>query len=103
MSSPLDSRMRAIARQEAEALLGVPSGVQVAAGSEPTASQMQQQITDLHEHLHHAATTISRLETRLGALEKAVGQTDQEERPTARRATRGKTADQVKGETLPPE
>ena len=103
MSSPLDSRMRAIARQEIEALLGVPGGVQVAASSEPTDSQMQQQITDLHEHLHHAATTISRLETRLGALEKAVEQTDQEDRPTARRATRSKTAGQAKGETLPPE
>ena len=103
MSSPLDSRMRAIAREEAGALLGVPGGVQAAAGSEPTASQMQQQITDLHEHLHQAATTISRLETRLGALEKAAGQTDQEDRPTARRATRGKTAGQVKGETLLPE
>ena len=95
--------MRAIAREEAGALLGVPGGVQAAAGSEPTASQMQQQITDLHEHLHQAATTISRLETRLGALEKAAGQTDQEDRPTARRATRGKTAGQVKGETLLPE
>lgn len=103
MSSPLDNRMRAIAHEVAGALLGVPGGVQAAAGPESTASQMQQQITDLHEHLHHAATTISRLETRLGALEKAAGQTDQEDRPTARRATRSKTAGQAKGETLPPE
>ena len=101
MSSPLDSRMRAIAREEAGALLGVPGGA--LAGSAPTSEQMQQQITDLHEHLHHAATSISRLETRLGALEKAAGQTDQEDRPTARRATRSKTAGQAKGETLPPE
>jgi hypothetical protein len=77
--------MRAIAREEANALLGVPGGVQAAAGSEPTASQMQQQITDLHEHLHHAATTISRLEARIGALEKADKSNDQAARRTARK------------------
>jgi hypothetical protein len=82
MSSPLDSRMRAIAREEAGALLGVPDGTQA-----PTSEQMQQQITDLHEHLHHAATTISRLEQRVETLEKAAG-VDQEDRPTARRSTR---------------
>ena len=80
MSSPLDSRMRAIAREEAGALLGVPGGVQAAAGSAPTPEQMQQQITDLHEHLHLAATNITRLEERVDSLEK--------EQPTARRATR---------------
>lgn len=85
MNSPLDNRMRAIAREEANALLGVPGGVQAAAGSEPTASQMQQQITDLHEHLHHAATTISRLEARIGALEKADKSNDQAARRTARK------------------
>jgi prefoldin subunit 5 len=83
MSSPLDNRIRSIARSEATALLGAPGGVQVAASSAPTASQMQQQITDLHEHLHHAAATISRLSDRLDALEKAAGQTD-----TARRTAR---------------
>lgn len=88
MSSPLDGRIRAIAREEATALLGVPGGVQAATNSAPTPEQMQQQITDLHEHLHHAATTISRLEARVGALEKAAGQTDQEDRPTAKRAPR---------------
>lgn len=93
MSSPLDSRMRAIAREEASTLLGVPGGVPA-----PTSEQMQQQITDLHEHLHHAATTISRLEQRVDALEKAAG-ADQEDRPTARRSTR-KTASQPK-ETTP--
>lgn len=88
MSSPLDGRIRAIAREEASALLGVPGGVQAAAGSAPTAEQLQEQITDLHEHLHQAATTITRLEDRVAALEKAAGQADQEERPTARRVAR---------------
>lgn len=71
MSSPLDARIHAIAREEATALLGVRSGVQAADGSAPTAAQLQQQITDLHEHLHHAATTIKRLEDRIDSLEKA--------------------------------
>ena len=88
MSSPLDSRMRAIAREEAGALLGVPGGVQTAAESAPTAEQMQEQLTDLHEHLHLAATNLSKLEERVDALEKAARQTDQEERPTAKRAPR---------------
>lgn len=85
MSSPLDGRIRAIAREEATALLGVPGGAQAVT---PTPDQMQQQITDLHEHLHHAATTIARMEGRISALEKAAGQTDQEERPTVKRAPR---------------
>lgn len=88
MSSPLDGRIRAIAREEATALLGVPGGVQAATNSAPAPEQMQQQITDLHEHLHHAATTIARMEGRISALEKAAGQTDQEDRPTARRTSR---------------
>ena len=71
MSSPLDNRMRVIARAEAEALLGVPGGVQEVAESAPTAEQLQEQLTDLHEHLHLAATNISRLEERVEALEKA--------------------------------
>lgn len=86
MSSPLDNRIRSIAREEASTLLGIPGGIPA-----PNPEEMQQQITDLHEHLHHAATTISRLEQRLTALEKATGQTDQEERPATRRTTR-KTA-----------
>ena len=85
MSSPLDNRMRAIAHEVAGTLLGVPGGVQAAVGSEPTASQMQQQIADLHEHLHHAATTISRLEARIGALEKADKSNEQAARRTARK------------------
>lgn len=78
--------MRAIAREEATALLGVPDGVQAASSSAPTAEQMQQQITDLHEHLHTAATNISRLEERIGALENAGKQTDQTPRRVTRKA-----------------
>jgi len=79
--------MRAIARKEATALLGVPGGVQATA-SAPSAEQMQQQLTDLHEHLHVATTSIRRLEERVSALEKTPGQTT----PSARRTGR-KTAD----------
>ena len=85
MSSPLDSRMRAIAREEAGALLGVPGGVQAEADSAPTAEQMQQQITDLHEHLHVAATNISRLEERVEALEQTGKQADQASRRVTRK------------------
>jgi hypothetical protein len=84
MSSPLEGRIRALAREEATALLGVGQPNESAHGT----AELQQQITDLHEHLHVAATSISRLEQRIDALEKAPGQTDQEERPTARRTPR---------------
>lgn len=61
--SALDGRIRKLAREEAEqAVKGV--GVLNTTG-------LQQQITDLHEHLHHAATTIARLEARVDVLEKA--------------------------------
>ncbi len=85
MSSPLDGRIRSIAREEAAALLGIPGGVQAAASSGPTAEQLQEQITDLHEHLHLAATTIGKLEQRVEALEKAGAQPSQE-RTTSRRS-----------------
>lgn len=66
MSSPLDARIRNLAREEAATLLG-----DQAAGGTPGHEDLQQQITDLHEHLHHAATAITRLEDRLDTLEKA--------------------------------
>jgi hypothetical protein len=88
MSSPLDSRMRTIARQEASALLGVPDGVQPVATSAPTAEQLQEQITYLHEHLHLAATKLSSAEDRIRVLEKAAAQAGVEDRPPARRAPR---------------
>lgn len=86
--SALDGRIRHLAREEAAALLGVPSGVPAAADSTSTDEQMQQQITDLHEHLHHAATTIKRLEARVDVLEKAAGQPDPQQRPAGRRTAR---------------
>lgn len=62
----LQDRIRHIAREEVQRVLGREPAADVA----PTRCQLQQQITDLHEHLHQAATTISRLETRIDALEK---------------------------------
>jgi phage shock protein A len=88
--SALDGRIRTLAREEAAALLGVPSAIPAADESVPTAAQLQQQITDLHEHLHHAATTIKRLEDRLDNLEKTAGHATQEQslaRRTRRKAT----------------
>lgn len=85
MSSPLDGRIRKMAREEAEDVVrsvGVPTTTAV------DVQGLQRQITDLHEHLHHAVTTISRLEARLDALEKANGQTDQEAARPAMRRTR---------------
>ena len=64
MSSPLEARIRKAAREEAELALNG----QTADGS---SSDLQRQITDLHEHLHHAATVIKRLEDRVDVLEKA--------------------------------
>lgn len=80
--SALDGRIRALAREEAAALLGVPSSTKSDAGSKPTATQLQEQIKDLHEHLHHAATTIKHMEERLDALEKTATA------PAPRRASR---------------
>lgn len=88
MSSPLDGRIRTIAREEAAAVVH-SAGVPVAGA--PDTQDLQQQITDLHEHLHMAATAIKRLETRIDVLEKAAGETGQEEPPSVRR-TRRKTA-----------
>lgn len=87
--SALEGRIRTLAREEAEQAM---RGVGVLNTTSLDTQGLQQQITDLHEHLHHAATTINRLEGRIDALEKATGQTDQEQ-PTARR-TRRKTTDE---------
>ena len=70
MSSPLDGRIRKLAREEAtQALLSVGQPTETV---QDTAG-LQQQITDLHEHLHHAATAIDRLGKRLDVLEAAAG------------------------------
>jgi hypothetical protein len=86
----IDERIRHLAREEAGRLL---EGGRTPAGGAPDTAGLQQQITDLHEHLHMAATAVSRLEQRIDALEKGVGQTDREEQPPARRTAR-KTAGQ---------
>lgn len=84
MSSPLDGRIRALAREEAaEAIRGIGSL------TAPDTQGLQKQITDLHEHLHHVATLISRLEARVDALEAAAttGAAESISRRTRRKAT----------------
>lgn len=87
MSSPLDGRIRKLAREEAaEAVrsVGVPP-----LNTTPLDTQgLQQQITDLHEHLHQAATVIKRLEDRVDVLEKAAAQPDPQPRQVGRRTAR---------------
>jgi cell division septum initiation protein DivIVA len=85
MSSPLDGRIRKLAREEVTALLDSiksPSAEMAGVGKPVQGGELQQQITDLHEHLHHAATSIKRLEDRIDALEKTSSAT------AVRRATR---------------
>lgn len=79
----LQDRIQHAAR---EAVASALSGSE-AVDSAPTRAQLQQQITDLHEHLHHAATTIKRLEDRVEALEKAAAG-DEPSEPLPRRTTR---------------
>lgn len=105
MSSPLDGRIRKLAREEVTTLLdsikspsaemaaaGAPLSGALANGLTPT-QDLQQQITDLHEHLHHAATTISRLEGRIDVLEKTAVQPDPQQRPVGRRTARKDAGD----------
>lgn len=79
MSSPLDGRIRVIAEQ----VLASASGAVVVADGEVS---LQQQISDLHEHLHVAATTIARLEERVAALEGSVGPAVSAPKRAARKA-----------------
>jgi hypothetical protein len=76
MSSPLDGRIRAIAREEVAAY-----GVQPAVGDANRVTALEATVTSLHD-------TLLRLEARLDTLEKAAGQADQEARSATRR-TRG--------------
>ena len=80
MSSPLDGRIRMLAREEAAALL-----VDAPAGSDDTGTDrvaaLETAVTSLHG-------TVLRLEARLDALEKTAGPADQEARSATRR-TRG--------------
>jgi hypothetical protein len=87
--SALDGRIRMLAREEADKAV---KGVGVLNTTALDTQGLQQQITDLHEHLHHAATAIKRLEDRIHALEKVSGPTDQEQAPARR--TRRKTTDE---------
>jgi hypothetical protein len=76
MSSPLDGRIRAIAREEAAAY-----GAQPAVGDADRVTALEAAVTSLHD-------TLLRLEARLDALEKTAGPADQEARSATRR-TRG--------------
>lgn len=82
MSSPLEGRIRALAREEAaEALRGAGAPTTI----EPSVRGLQEQINDLHNHLHQATTVIGRLEARIDALEKAAGPEGQATQSAARR------------------
>ena len=73
MSSPLDGRIRAIAREEVSALLGDAAPLAVAADAGPAQAET---ITELQAQ-------VKRLSDRLDEVEKASGD---EQRPAARRA-----------------
>lgn len=88
MSSPLDGRIRSIARAEAAAAMQDATAVNTAT---PDSSGLQQQIEDLHNHLHRLDTDNKRLAARITELEKAAGQPDQEQ--PAMRRTRRKTGE----------
>lgn len=80
MSSPLDGRIRALAREEAASLLGNPTPNRGAAGSDRVA-ELEKELTELR-------ATVKQFEERLQAVEKPAGQADQEARSATRR-TRG--------------
>lgn len=80
MSSPLDGRIRALARKEATALLGGAP-----AGSDNTNTNL---VAALDLKVTELTVMVKRLEARLDALEKPAGPTDQESRSATRR-TRG--------------
>ena len=79
MSSPLDGRIRSIAREEAAVLLG---GAPADGGTDTDlVAALDLKVTEL-------TVMVKRLEARLDAVEKAAGQADQEARSATRR-TRG--------------
>ena len=85
MSSPLDGRIRKMAREEAaQALLDAGQPSDPAHGT----AELQQQITDLHEHLHVATTMIKRLEDRVDLLEKTPSASEQAKAVSRRSAVR---------------
>jgi hypothetical protein len=77
MSSPLDGRIRTLAREEAAALLqGTPVGADPA--DSDRAATLEKEVADLR-------AIIQRLDARLDAMEKTIRQTDYEARPATRR------------------
>lgn len=79
MSSPLDGRIRSIAREEAAVLLG-GAPADGGTGTDLVAA-LDLKVTEL-------TVMVKRLDARLDAVEKAAGQADQETRSATRR-TRG--------------
>ena len=79
MSSPLDGRIRKLAREEAVVLLG---GASVDGGTDTDlVAALDLKVTEL-------TVMVERLDARLDALEKTAGQADEEARSATRR-TRG--------------
>lgn len=88
MSDPLEGRIRRLAREEAASMFVTPATATSSDMNTDWVAELQQQITDLHEHLHQAATVIKRLEDRVVVLEKAAAGAGQEQRPAVRRTAR---------------
>jgi hypothetical protein len=76
VSSPLDGRIRVIARDELESLMGGASSDE----------SLQEQVRGLHEEVHMAVTLVKRLAERVEALESAAA-------APARRARKTPVAD----------
>lgn len=79
MSSPLDGRIRAMAREEATALLANSTPDRASVSADRTA-ELEKELTELR-------ATVKRFEERIQAVENPPAQADQEARPARR--TRG--------------
>lgn len=88
MSSPLDNRIKAAAEQAVTNILGAPKAP---AGANVAPAELQAQVTDLHEHMHHVAAALKRLEDRIDALESGSPAASDDGAP---RRGRRKTAEQ---------
>lgn len=91
MSSPLEGRIRNIVRDELASTGQPPVAGSVEEGS------LEQQVRDLHEHLHEAMTKISKLEYRLEFIEQGaqvLERVDVAAKESAPRRTRRKSAEQ---------
>jgi methyl-accepting chemotaxis protein len=89
--SALDGRIRRLAREEAAAMFTTPAAATGADVSTDRVAELQQQITDLHEHLHQAVTVIKRLEARVDVLEKTPPVSEQAKTASRRAAARKET------------